>query len=116
MGDSDEWRLGVCAESVDRRGDIMPRLWRLCFCHGEYLALAPSYPIIDIYVQERPQRIRMDLDWDGGAISFSDAVTNTHIHTFTSTFTERVFAYINNEDYIPLRISPVKVSVTVAQK
>ena len=42
--------------------------------------------------------------------------TNTHLHTLTHTFTERVFPCMFNGCTLhPLRILPVKASVTVEQ-
>uniref|UniRef100_A0A8C9Y8E7 B30.2/SPRY domain-containing protein n=1 Tax=Sander lucioperca TaxID=283035 RepID=A0A8C9Y8E7_SANLU len=104
VGDNTDWELGVLAESVQRKGLIQSGLWIILFSEGKYSAVLPSL-----------QRIRVTLDWNRGKLSFSDPDTNTHIHTFTHTFTERVFPFITTGDNVPLKISPLKVCVTKQQ-
>ncbi|XP_074489545.1 nuclear factor 7, brain-like [Sebastes fasciatus] len=116
VGDSTYWYLGVLAESVQRKGDIRTGLWRIGCYKDEYKALSPPGPITDLVVQKKLQRITVNLDWNKGKLSFSDPDTNTHIHTFKYTFTERMFPYIANWVYLPLKVLPVKVSVTVGQQ
>ncbi|XP_031159471.1 E3 ubiquitin-protein ligase TRIM39-like isoform X2 [Sander lucioperca] len=113
VGDSTYWVLGVLAESVQRKGSIQSGVWRIWFYQGKYSACSSSAPPTVLLVQKKLQRIRVTLDWNRGKLSFSDADTNTHIHTFTHTFTEKMFPFINTGDKIPLKISPVKVCVTV---
>ncbi|XP_028272800.1 nuclear factor 7, ovary-like [Parambassis ranga] len=115
VGDSTDWGLGVLAESVQRKGLIWSVSWIIVFYKGKYRAVSPSAAVTDLSVQKKVQRIRVNLDWNRGKLSFSDADTNTHIHTFTHTFTERLFAFIDNADDSPLKILPVKVSVSVDQ-
>ncbi|XP_059206773.1 nuclear factor 7, ovary-like [Centropristis striata] len=111
VGDSKCWYLGVLPESAPRKRDIMSGRWVVWFSGGKYRACSPSHPVSVLPVQKNPQRIRVNLDWNRGTLSFSDADTNTHIHTFTHTFTETMFPYFwTNFD---LKVSPVKVSVTV---
>ncbi|XP_078147548.1 E3 ubiquitin-protein ligase TRIM35-like [Centroberyx gerrardi] len=114
VGDSTFWVLGMLAESVQRRGDIQSGLWRILFCNGEYRAHSPSDPDTVLPVKKKLQRIRLHLDWNRGKLSLSDPDTNTHIHTITHTFTDRLFPYFYTV-YEPLKILPVKVSVTVEQ-
>uniref|UniRef100_A0A667WJ95 Tripartite motif containing 35-13 n=1 Tax=Myripristis murdjan TaxID=586833 RepID=A0A667WJ95_9TELE len=58
-------------------------------------------------------RIRVHLDWTRGQVTFCDPDTNTHIHTFTHTFPDRLFPFINTVKALTLRVLPLKVCVTV---
>ncbi|XP_074505957.1 nuclear factor 7, ovary-like [Sebastes fasciatus] len=116
VGDNTDWSLGVSAESVQRKGVRRSGLWRIWLYNGEYSAASPSGPSTVLVVQKELQRIRVNLNWNEGKLSFSDPDTNTHIHTFTHTFTERMFPYIHTVENLPLKVSPVKVSVTVGQQ
>ncbi|XP_060905049.1 E3 ubiquitin-protein ligase TRIM39-like [Labrus mixtus] len=116
VGENTNWEVGVCEESSDRKRDINSGLWRIEFFNYKYTAYTPSDEHNDLSVRRRPQRIRVNLDWDRGKLSFSDPDTNTHIHTFTHTFTEKLFPYIYNYELHPLKIIPLNVSVTVKQR
>uniref|UniRef100_UPI0037E93934 zinc-binding protein A33-like n=1 Tax=Semicossyphus pulcher TaxID=241346 RepID=UPI0037E93934 len=115
VGQNTYWEVSVCEESADRKRNIDSGLWRIVCYDAEYTAFTPSREDIALSMRGRPQRIRVHLDWDRGKLSFSDPDTNTHIHTFTHTFTDKLFPYILTADSPPLKISPVKVSVTVGQ-
>ncbi|XP_030296811.1 nuclear factor 7, brain-like isoform X1 [Sparus aurata] len=115
VGDSTYWRLGVCAESLQRKGCIPSGLWRIGLCEGKYSVRSVPALSIDLLVQKKLQRIKVNLDWNRGKLSFSDPDTNTHLHTFTHTFTERMFPFFLTGDKLPLKISPLKVCVTVEQ-
>ncbi|XP_060932853.1 nuclear factor 7, brain-like [Limanda limanda] len=111
VGDSTSWFLGVSDEPVQRKGDKWSGIWRILLRGGKYKAWSPSGSS-DLSVQNI-QRIRVKLDWDRGELSFSDPDSNKHIHTFTHTFTQKMFPYFNIGG--PLKLLPVNVSVTLDQ-
>ncbi|XP_038552911.1 tripartite motif-containing protein 35-like [Micropterus salmoides] len=115
VGDGRDWLLGVSAKYAKRKGDIRSGLWGIQFYQGKYAAWSPPAPPTYLRVEMKLQRIRLNLDWNRGKLSFSDPDTNTHIHTFTHTFTERMFPFIYTGDKLPLKLSAVKVCVTVEQ-
>ncbi|KAK9529634.1 hypothetical protein VZT92_013714 [Zoarces viviparus] len=102
--DNTDWFVGVAAESVQRKGGIKSGLCRIGFYGGKYTAVSPSQPQTVLSVKKKLQKIRVHLDWNRGKLSFSDPDTNTHIHTFTHTFTERMFPYFNTWNELPLKI------------
>ncbi|XP_041929794.1 zinc-binding protein A33-like isoform X2 [Alosa sapidissima] len=126
VGDIHLWAVGVMSESAKRKGPVCEwsGLWFLLHERGEYdafssplpeswfeefLATRPSRPS-PITVSRKPQRIRVQLDWDKGEMSFYDSDDNTHLHTITHTFTERVFPFFGAQSqHIPLKILPLKL-------
>ncbi|KAL6483729.1 hypothetical protein MHYP_G00086010 [Metynnis hypsauchen] len=114
VGDSDNWLLGVIPESVTRkRYSVWGSVWSLQYSKvfGQYWIRCPGQEIYSLSPKQKPQRVRVQLDWDRGKVTFTDLLTNTHLHTITHTFTQRVLPFFCNLSVHPLRILPVKTSV-----
>ncbi|XP_030000303.1 tripartite motif-containing protein 35-like [Sphaeramia orbicularis] len=93
VGDHPEWNIGLVKESADRKGEAFASpeygIWCLRHCSGEYTNGAGR----TVTVQTSPQRIRVELDYDRGEVSFYNAEDKTHIYTYTDTFTEKLYPY-----------------------
>ncbi|XP_029105237.1 tripartite motif-containing protein 35-like [Scleropages formosus] len=108
------WILGVAKESIDRKEEfsMIPAggVWTVEQCYGSYRA--NTLPATPLRVRRKPERIRVQLDWDRGELSFSDLSHNTLLYTFKHRFTEKVFPiFCCGSDSIPLYIFSVKVNV-----
>ncbi|XP_056242217.1 E3 ubiquitin-protein ligase TRIM39-like [Seriola aureovittata] len=107
VGENKFWFLGVATESVKRKGDIQSGIWRIGLSNGKYKAFSPSAQPVVLSVKEKLQKIRVELDFYTGKLSFSDLDTYEHIYTFTHTFAEKLFPYISNRDEFPIKILPM---------
>lgn len=110
---NESWAVGVIGESVPRKVEILSGHWELWLHEGKYRAYAPPQTDTVLSVKKPPQRIRVELDWSKGKLSFTDLDTNAHIYTFSQTFTERVFPFFNLLSSNSLSILPQKVTVQV---
>uniref|UniRef100_UPI0037E95362 zinc-binding protein A33-like n=1 Tax=Semicossyphus pulcher TaxID=241346 RepID=UPI0037E95362 len=112
VGDNAAWFVGLAAESLQKTGRIKSGFWQIEFYGGKYSARLLGAPPAVLRVKKKLQRIRVHLDWNRGKLLFFDPDSNTHIHTFTHTFTDRVFPCIGTLNELPLKILPCKISVT----
>ncbi|KAA8585205.1 hypothetical protein FQN60_003899 [Etheostoma spectabile] len=119
VGDKADWMLGVVKESIDRKGRISgcPEggFWMISHCDGDYLAMTrPSNPL---HVQGELTRVRVQLDYDSGEVTFSNPISMLPIYTFTDFFTEKIYPFfcpganINGNNPKPLKICPANVAV-----
>ncbi|XP_036401893.1 zinc-binding protein A33-like [Megalops cyprinoides] len=117
VGNKPEWDVGVATESSNRKVvipyDPVRGLWVVTLRRGsEYTASG-----VPLTLKRKPQRIRVQLDYDEGGVSFYDPSDMSHLYTFKDTFTERLFPYLSPchiDDGVntgALQICPVKVSV-----
>ncbi|XP_030641312.1 tripartite motif-containing protein 35-like [Chanos chanos] len=95
VGDSKAWILGVIPESAQRKASGVNKSWAIAFLKNIYGAGSPKKQDIPLKVKKKIQRVRVELNWDSRTLSFYDSLNNTPIHTFTHTFTERVFPFFS---------------------
>ncbi|XP_035254663.1 zinc-binding protein A33-like [Anguilla anguilla] len=121
VGNKTAWDIGVVKESISRKGYISLSpgrgFWVLILRNGDKYSAAGGCHILAL--KQKPQSIRVQLDYDKGEVSFFDCSDMSLIYTFKDTFTERVFPYFcpslkeNGRNNGPLKICPVNISVTV---
>uniref|UniRef100_A0A096LR57 Tripartite motif containing 35-28 n=1 Tax=Poecilia formosa TaxID=48698 RepID=A0A096LR57_POEFO len=93
VGDHPDWSVGLVKESVDRKGElrVSPENGIWCLWHHDR-----EYNDVDgktLPVNKSLQRIRVQLDYDMGDVSFYDPEDMTLICTHRDTFTEKLFPY-----------------------
>ncbi|XP_072891220.1 E3 ubiquitin-protein ligase TRIM39-like [Hemitrygon akajei] len=104
------WCLGVAAESVERK-----RLFSLSpetgFCvigrvgdvlHRDYdVSCGPTSPEFRLPAGPIPGRVRVYLSYESGTVSFYNAETKSHLHTFTGNkFTGKLYPFFATWDKI----------------
>ncbi|XP_033984929.1 nuclear factor 7, ovary-like [Trematomus bernacchii] len=93
VGDHPRWLIGLSKESVDRKGEIgvSPEYGIWCLAHrsGKY----SNGDGETVRVEKNLQRIRVQLDYERGEVSFYDPEHMTPICTLRDTFTEKLFPY-----------------------
>ncbi|NXP83439.1 TRIM7 ligase, partial [Ramphastos sulfuratus] len=94
VGASDGWAFGVAKESVRRKGlsQFCPEegIWALQQNGGRCWAVT-SPQRTPLSLPGRLRRVRVCLDYEGGEVSFYDAESGQHLHTFRVAFQEKVF-------------------------
>uniref|UniRef100_A0A671TAX7 Nuclear factor 7, brain-like n=1 Tax=Sinocyclocheilus anshuiensis TaxID=1608454 RepID=A0A671TAX7_9TELE len=107
--DNDHWTLGVVGETVNRKRlykmDPKSHFWCLRYVNGTYKK--GNKPVSDIDSNERPNIIRLQLDYDEGELIFTEPFRNRILCTYTGGFPERVFPYFCTGDVdTPLNVFP----------
>ncbi|XP_029970626.1 nuclear factor 7, brain-like [Salarias fasciatus] len=93
VGDLPAWFIGLAKESVDRKGErsLSPKNGIWCLCHRDGKHTNGSGQLV--IVKESLQRIRVQLDYDRGEVSFYDSGDLSQIYTYKDTFTEKLFPF-----------------------
>ncbi|XP_040190179.1 E3 ubiquitin/ISG15 ligase TRIM25-like [Rana temporaria] len=97
VGGSERWTVGMCYPSIERReweesliGDNK-KSWGLVRTGDQYSVTHDSK--VTPLPTNVSRRVRIDLDYEAGRISFYDLCDPIrHLHTFTTTFTEPLHA------------------------
>uniref|UniRef100_A0A8C3HSC3 E3 ubiquitin-protein ligase TRIM39-like n=1 Tax=Chrysemys picta bellii TaxID=8478 RepID=A0A8C3HSC3_CHRPI len=88
VGDKTDWDLGVCRETVSRKGKVTltPRngYWAMWLWNGEYKANNSPSTLLPVSV--RPSRVGIFLDYEAGEVSFYNVTNKSHLLTIADTF------------------------------
>ncbi|XP_045332896.1 erythroid membrane-associated protein isoform X1 [Leopardus geoffroyi] len=89
VGDKTKWALGVCSESVGRKGKVTATPanghWLVRqSSEKKYEALTSPQTILRL--KEPPRCVGVFLDYEAGVISFYNVTNRSHIFTFTHSF------------------------------
>ncbi|XP_030053383.1 butyrophilin subfamily 1 member A1-like isoform X2 [Microcaecilia unicolor] len=97
VGDKTCWDLGVCKDSVRRKGKITKRpedgYWMVIRREDKYKAC--TFPKTELPLSVKPQAVGIFLDYEAGKVSFYNAHNKSHLYTFTDTFTEELRPYFS---------------------
>ncbi|XP_029282139.1 nuclear factor 7, brain-like [Cottoperca gobio] len=116
VGDHPFWDVGLVKESVDRKGEIEASpeygIWCLSYSDEEYTNGDGE----TVRVKKNLQRIRVQLDYDRGEVSFSDPEDMTHIYTHRDTFTEKLFPWFGigkagEDKTADIKMCPTEISL-----
>uniref|UniRef100_A0A3P9PC49 Uncharacterized protein n=1 Tax=Poecilia reticulata TaxID=8081 RepID=A0A3P9PC49_POERE len=112
VGDHPRWNIGLVKESVDRNGKISATpeygIWCLWHFDGEYTNGVSQ----TLSVKKSLQRIRVQLDYDRGEVSFYDSEDKSLIYTHRDTFTEKLFPYLYVFDSADAKTCDIKICQT----
>uniref|UniRef100_A0A8C8RNF7 E3 ubiquitin-protein ligase TRIM39-like n=1 Tax=Pelusios castaneus TaxID=367368 RepID=A0A8C8RNF7_9SAUR len=115
VGNKPEWDLGVCRDSVSRKGKITLTpgngYWVMRLSNGKYSAC--TAPLTPLPVSIKPSRVGIFLDYEAGEVSFYNVTDRSRVFTFTDTFSGTLRPYFytgynkGNRNVAPLIICPV---------
>ncbi|XP_019368657.1 PREDICTED: zinc finger protein RFP-like [Gavialis gangeticus] len=115
VGDKTCWALGVCRESVRRKGlvTLSPEdgYWVMWLRDQKFKAL--TTPPTRLPIRLRPRKVGVFLDYEVGEVSFYSVTDGSHLFTFTDTFsgTLRPYFYTGHSaggtNTTPLIVCPV---------
>ncbi|XP_077327677.1 E3 ubiquitin-protein ligase TRIM39-like [Lithobates pipiens] len=99
VGGSHKWRVGMCYPSIGRRGEesgigCNKKSWGLVRYNNQYKVIHNSHETL-LLPNPSSNRVRIDLDYEAGRISFYDLCDPIRrLRTFTTTFTEPLHAVL----------------------
>uniref|UniRef100_A0A8C2PL39 Uncharacterized protein n=1 Tax=Cyprinus carpio TaxID=7962 RepID=A0A8C2PL39_CYPCA len=102
--ESSDWSLGVTTASNQRKGRDFYKTCVWSVWYDQYSL--SEQPDFGFRVKQDLECVRVYLDYDRGTVSFSDPVTNTHLHTFTTIFTDTLFPFFSCYTIFTLKILP----------
>ncbi|XP_046733357.1 zinc-binding protein A33-like isoform X2 [Silurus meridionalis] len=105
VGNRSLWEVGITTESNPKTAGLFYNgVWSVEYNCGFYTR-SPGRPKSPFSAEGGLQKIRIQLDWDKGQVSFSDPLNETDIKIFNHTFTEKVYPFF----WSHMKNSPVKI-------
>ncbi|XP_078497944.1 erythroid membrane-associated protein-like isoform X2 [Lissotriton helveticus] len=103
------WEVGVAAESVNRKGPFIKSpsqgVWAIRRWDGEWSYKALTYDETSLWLREKPQKLGVYLDYEGGRISLYNADSMELLYTFPQAlFTERLFPFFWIDEGTEMRL------------
>ncbi|XP_059581208.1 E3 ubiquitin-protein ligase TRIM39-like [Alligator mississippiensis] len=115
VGDKTGWTLGVCTESVCRKGWVTwspgNGYWVVCLRDEGYEAW--TSPVTRLPVRVQPRRVGVFLDYKAGEVSFYNMTDRSHLFSFTDTFSGKLRPFFSpgfnpgGTNAAPLTLCPV---------
>lgn len=113
VADSEDWVLGVRVMQTlipDDDDDGEEEWWAIKCSHGKYEAINQDENKSIHKITSNPRRIRVQLNCNNPNVTFSDADTNTSIHSFkipsTISNQEKFFPFFGTKRKFPIAIVP----------
>uniref|UniRef100_A0A8C7WZS1 B30.2/SPRY domain-containing protein n=1 Tax=Oryzias sinensis TaxID=183150 RepID=A0A8C7WZS1_9TELE len=93
VGDHPDWIIGVAKESVNRKGKLFASpeygIWCLSHRNGKYTSGGGK----TVTIKKSLRRVRVQLNYEKGKVTFSNAEDMADVYTYRDTFTEKLFPY-----------------------
>ncbi|XP_060707002.1 nuclear factor 7, brain-like [Hemiscyllium ocellatum] len=110
LGKMGDWNLGVASESVERKRGVslIPEngFWTMGQVEDQFYI--NSSPQSSLPVALIPRKVGVYLSYESGTVSFYNADTKSHLHTFTGNkFTGKLYPFFGASDYTSLGNYPV---------
>ncbi|XP_067377541.1 zinc-binding protein A33-like [Channa argus] len=112
VGDHPVWNVGLVKESVERKGECYasPKYGIWCLLHRDGKCINGGGKTVT--VKKSLQRIRVQLDYERGEMSFYDPEDMSLIYTYKDTFTEKLFPYLNVCSAVDGKTTDIKICQT----
>uniref|UniRef100_A0A4W5N497 Ig-like domain-containing protein n=1 Tax=Hucho hucho TaxID=62062 RepID=A0A4W5N497_9TELE len=110
LGKKIQWSVGI-AQDTEKRDNIQmyPEngFWSICYKDGELKTVEQSSTFLPIEL--KPEKLGVLVDYEGGQITFVNVEKRCHIHSFTGTFTKKLYPFFGPliDCKEELKISPV---------
>lgn len=104
------WAVGVAAQTSVSYSE---KIWGIyvCSCTNILHELTPEDYVKEVMKDSFPQKVRVNLDYDKGILSFFDLDRKVPVHIIRYTFTEKLFPYFRGKT----KILPPELSVGITQ-